>query len=520
MSVRRASQLAFVSLSVLIWIACGQIYRPVVIPINITQPTPANFHSVIALNSNGSYDLTPPITPPTPTFSYGAGTAMQIDVSGDTIVGATPTSPTPQSIGLNPTHVAILSNHTRVFIASAGSFQPGGSDQVAAFTPVSSSTTATGFGAITLFGLPPGSLPDFVTSSSQTNAVYVANFGTNTVSVISLVSSGVINTVPTGVGPVAMAAAITENNTKLYVANEGDSSISSFNAVDMSQNTVTGFSGTTPVWIVSRQDGQKVFVITQGDGKLWTIDTATDSVSSSFSVGAGANYVYYEPNSQRLYVTNPATSLLYIFSSSGGAGDTPSLITTISIAGAAVSGNYPSCASLCPVTVAATPDGTRAYVGSYQLTSCSDPTFSTSCLVTPQLTVIDSQANTVKTTIYPLSLAQSGTPLSVPESFDCIARTPYSPAGVPVPGSSTLGLSARFRMSAAVAADSTKAYVSVCDSGSVGVVNTAANNNSTGGNNTGDTLVNVLAAPFGSGFPQSTTGQPAPQNTIFLLTAQ
>src|SRR5215475_1886260 len=164
MSFRRASQLA-VAFSVLFWMGCGQIYRPVVIPIYNTPPTPGNFHSVFALNSNGSFDPTPPSLPPT--FSFGPGTAMQVDVSGDTIIGATPGSPTPQSIGINPTHAALLANNTRVFIATAGSFEAGGSDLVAAFTPAVNSTIATGLGSVTTFSLPPGSLPSYVTSSAQ-----------------------------------------------------------------------------------------------------------------------------------------------------------------------------------------------------------------------------------------------------------------------------------------------------------------------------------------------------------------
>jgi YVTN family beta-propeller protein len=515
MSFRHLGRLA-IALSILLWVACGQIYRPVVIPINITPPAPSNFHSIFALNSNGSYSTTPPAT-----FYYGAGTAMQIDVSGDSIVGATPTSPTPQSLGLNPTHAAILANDSRVFVTTAGSFQPGGADLVAAFTPVFDSTVASGFGSVATFSMPNGTLPVFVTSSAQANDVFVANYGTSTVSVINLTTNAFTYTVPTGLHPIAMAAAITIGATKLYVANEGDSTINSFNPQDMSQNPVTGFSGNTPVWLVARQDGQKVYIVTQGDGKLITIDTADDTVSSSLSVGAGANYVYYEPNSQRLYVTNPATSTVYIFTATGGPGDTPTLLQTINLAGTAVSGNYPSCANLCPVSIAALPNGMEAYVGSYTLTGCSDPTYSTTCLVTPQITILDTQANVIKATMYPLSLSQQGsTPTSVAESFDCMPTLPYSPAGVTVPGASTLGLSARFRMSTAAAADSSRAYISVCDSGTVAVIATDSSPLSSAGNNTGDILVNDLSAPFGSGFPQPNTGQPPPQNVIWLMTGQ
>ena len=107
-----------------------------------------------------------------------------------------------------------------------------------------------------------------------------------------------------------MSLAELPNGTKLYVANQGTSqatsSVSSLNVADLSSNPVTGFTGTNPVWIVARGDSQKIYVLTQGDGQLVTIDTATDTVSSSLPVGAGANFIFFDPNLNRLYVTNPA----------------------------------------------------------------------------------------------------------------------------------------------------------------------------------------------------------------------
>jgi YVTN family beta-propeller protein len=294
--------------------------------------------------------------------------------------------------------------------------------------------------------------------------------------------------------------------------------VSSFNVVDMSQNTLN-FSGITPVWMVARGDGQKVYVLTQGDGQLITIDTATDTVSGTVPVGIGANFVLYDAHLQRLYVTNPANSTLYVFSATGGPGDTPQLLNAINLAGVAVSGNYPTCANLCPVSVTALLDGSRVYVASYKLSSCSDPVFSTSCKVVPQVTVIDAPSNTVKTTVFPLPVGQGGTtPPSISESVDCIPSVPYSPAGVTIPGTSTPAFSTRFRLSTAAAVDSSRVYVGVCDAGSVAIINTTTNTITLGGN-VADTLITNLPAPFGAGVPPANS-QPPAQNPIFLLTGQ
>jgi YVTN family beta-propeller protein len=533
MSLRRSGRLAAMLVSTLLCISCGQVYRPVVIPLTTTPPNPANFHAVFAVNSNGSYD---PVAQP-PIFSFNLGTAMQIDVSGDTSNGVA-------NMGINPTHAAMLANNSRVFVASAGSIDPGGVDVITAFTPAFSSSIATGISSVTTFSLPtapPGSpagvypyLPVFVAPGQS--SVFAANYGTETqvtvggtLTTVTTDSIAVLNPslnavtniayLPQGSHPIALAVAENTNVNKLYSANQGSNTVSSFNIVDMSQKNVLNFSGLTPVWLVARGDGQKVYVLTQGDGKLITIDTATDMVTSSLPVGAGANFILYDPHLQRLYVTNPANSTLSVFSATGGPGDTPQLLSAINLASGAVTGNYPTCANLCPVSVTALPDGSRVYVASYQLSSCSDPVFSVSCKVVPQVTVIDAPSNTIKTTIFALPAGQSGaTSHSVPESFDCMPSVPYTPVGVAVPGTSTLGFSTRFRLSTAAAADSSRVYIGVCDAGSVAVINTTTNTITLGAN-VPDTLIANLPAPFGAGVPPS-GGEPPAQNPVFLLSGQ
>ena len=123
---------------------------------------------------------------------------------------------------------------------------------------------------------------------------------------------------------------------------------------------------------MARGDSQKVYVLTQGDGQLVTIDTATDTVSSSLPVGAGANFIFFDPNLNRLYVTNPVTSTVYVFSDTGGANPitTQSAISRLQLAaisfavGAAAMSARVS--TLLPVSVTALPDGSRFYVASYQ----------------------------------------------------------------------------------------------------------------------------------------------------------
>src|SRR6202048_1481609 len=131
MRVRHLGPLLLVLACAAVCVSCGQVYRPVLIPITITPPNPSNFHEVFAINAN---------------VPFNPGTGMQVDVSGDTNAGVI-------NIGLNPLHAAILPNNTRVFVASAGSVV-GQSDIVTSFIPAFNASVGTGLGGGATISLP------------------------------------------------------------------------------------------------------------------------------------------------------------------------------------------------------------------------------------------------------------------------------------------------------------------------------------------------------------------------------
>jgi YVTN family beta-propeller protein len=569
-------------LPTLLCLSCGQVYRPVVIPCSqggvpgcpvATPPIPANFHAVFALSTN------PPTNP---------GGAMQIDVSGDSILAETPTSdPSAPNLGDIPTHAAILPNNSRVFVASAGSVS-GGLDGISSFSPASQFSS--GFGPVFSPTLPsqtsgitaiseagdlvtatlntpltnvpaeywiviagvviPGCTPpacnpnaynggfplfsidatgtiiQYINSVSglptlssggtatfppqpvflnaaQNSTVYSANYNSNSVFAVSASLIAVTSSAPVGPHPVSLVE--TPNLTKLYVANQGDNlnpngSVSSLNVAGLSANPVTGFTGKNPVWVVARGDSQKVYVLTQGDGQLVTIDVATDTVTSSLPVGAGANFIFFDPHLNRLYVTNPVTSTVYVFADTGGispithaVSDIPAQLAAISFAPSATS---PCPGGCSPVSVTALPDGSRFYVASYQTAaSCPDAVVgASSACVIPGLTVFDANSLTLKypgtppltLLSYPFAAGQS----AVPPVGSCVS--PVLPA-LYAPGAT------RFRVFTTAAADSSHVYVSMCDAGAIAdIITTASNTNNNGGSGTlPDTLVADLPTAFG-----------------------
>ncbi len=602
MSFRRVGWLAAAAVSTLICVSCGQVYRPVVIPISETPPNSANFHAVFAISANVS---------PNP------GSVLQIDVSGDSNIGIA-------NMGVNPTHATTLPNSSfgaRVFVASAGSIIPGFPDAVYGFSPASSGSIATGIGTSAIFSLPnvgpdqsasitsisevlvsqtsppppisylylvtvtlsspigtatvggqfvisgvnvpgydgnfritsisgttlqyqyssttqtqllpPSSggtatvplptfcsyLPDFVTTT-QSNAVFAANYGaeggancafpsTDSVALLSPADGSVTNIAylnnPPSTGPaphpVAMAETLDAQN--LYVVNQGNDTVVDLSPTDLSAiATIQLPAGTTPIWAVARIDNQRVYVLTQGSGTLIPIDVASNTIlpsQTNLSVGAGANFLLYDSNLSRLYVTNPTTGNVFVYSTTGGvdlsgnANDTPKLLATISMS----AGTNPPCPGGCsPVSVTALPDGSRFYVASYRSeAACTDANVGGTACIVPMLTVFDAPSIKPKT---PVSTMLKGS-----SSLSLLTSPPFSPtqyAVTPIPSCAPPPTYApgttRFRMFTTASADSSHVYVGICDAGAIADVTTVTNSVSQG-TNSPDTLVTDLVAPFG-----------------------
>ncbi len=285
----------------------------------------------------------------------------------------------------------------------------------------------------------------------------------------------------------------------------------------------------TPIWLVARGDSQKVYALTEGDGQLVTIDVGSDTVTSSLPVDLGANYIFLDPTLNRLYVTNPITQTVYVFSDTGGlsggvVSDVPNLMGTISFKAGST-----SCPAGCtPVSVTALLDGTRFYVATYEAsTACPAGTGVTGACVIPRLTVFN--ANTLSL-MYPsapsLTLLVGPAPCTPTSSTSCQTNWPFVAGQTAVPQVASCATeplypalytpsTTRFRVFTAASEDSTRVYVSMCDAGAIAAINTSGGNtNNPGTGLPADSLVtDLLAAPE----PNSAT---AVQNPIFLLMGQ
>jgi YVTN family beta-propeller protein len=416
MSLVSKGRLAGLLFLFLICIACGDVYRPTIIPQPVPTPDPKNQHSTFTVNQNGTFN---------------SGTGMQVNVSGDSASGVT-------KVAIMPVHAFLLGN--RVWVANQGA------DSVSVFTAASGNGS---IGTSVDINLATGAAPDFVESTENTT-MYVANSGNGTVNAINAITNAITDTITVGAFPIAMVE--TPNNAstssllkKLYVVNRDSGDVTVISSADKSIITTLPV-GASPRWAVGRSDGARVYVLSHDGGLLTTINglATTDSVIGNTAVGAGADFLYYDSRRNRLYIPNPTNGKIGVYDAST---DALTSLATIDLTAAIPGGGGAPCpATGCvPVSVTALPDGTRAYVASYYVDNTSANCVQAPC-VQAQVTVIDELTNQV-TKVIPMPQ------VSVSPVANCAA--------------------ARFRISAATAIDSSRVYVSSCDASGVWTINTS-----------------------------------------------
>ena len=413
---------AVVLLLMVICTSCGQTYRPVATPISPNPPNPNFAHLELVLSGNGA-------------DHPGASTA--IDVSGDTAVSQS-------TVGLMPVHATAAQNGFRVYVANSGD------GTVSTFSP----STPTPVTTVSLPAGPFAAFPVFV-HTTQSDVVWVADAANNRVDGILTLNPVVAYQVAVGTNPVALAE--TPNQLKLYAANMGTGgsggSVTSINPGDRSVNPPIGnATWVSPVSVVARSDSGRVYVLDQGNGLVSAIDTSSDSVVNSVSVGVGVNFMRYDPTRNRLYVSNPAANTVTYLDASNDA-LSPVVIPVAN-----------------PISVAALPDGTRAYVTSASVSGGN---------VTSRVTVINASDGSIRSTI-PLTTAAQ-----------VCASNP-------------------FELSIAAAADSSRVYVGNCDVGNVAIIQTS-----------NDTLLLQMPAPVSAAQPSTVDIAGATQsgsNTTYAYT--
>jgi YVTN family beta-propeller protein len=146
-----------------------------------------------------------------------------------------------------------------------------------------------------------GDEPSEVTFSVDGSRAFVANTGSDSVTVLDPATGTVLHTIPTGDAPVG---AWPGSDGRMYVDNEAGKSLT---VIDVATLTVTSTIqlGFTPA-VAAVAPGGELWVTNTDDGKLAFFDATSGVMTGELVTGAGAHAIAFDPGRGKAYVINQA----------------------------------------------------------------------------------------------------------------------------------------------------------------------------------------------------------------------
>jgi len=311
---------------------CGNTFRPTIVPLPGQSGDPASLSQAAVLATN-------------PT---GPGSVTHINGSGDTNAGVV-------RVGINPVYLSKIGTSQALVING---------DQTLSLYLALLPLSAT----VNTVTQPSGSANGISAAASSNGNIYVANSGSNNVTVVPGSTNVAIGNVPVGSGPVAVAT--NAASSKAYIVNQAGGSVTVINTQDSTPG-VTVTVGTSPIFAIPSADGQLVFVVNQGSNSVTVIDSVTDLVvpipvlplpppptpptfTQSIPTGPSPNFAFYDSKLKRLYVNNSGGNSITVIKADQYDPVnfiTPQLLATITLS-----------AGPLPTSLTVLADGTKAYV--------------------------------------------------------------------------------------------------------------------------------------------------------------
>ena len=172
--------------------------------------------------------------------------------------------------------------------------------------------------------VPVGSQPVSVALTPDGRSAYIADSGSDDVSVIDTRSKGIVRIVPTGRFPAGVA--VTPDGRSVYVANEASADVT---VIDTRSGAVEATipAGAGPFDVATSSDGCCAFVAVLGLNELAAIDTRSRRLVSTASVGPyGTDPFNVAATDDAIYVTNQGANTLAVIDPR-----THHVVTTVSV---------------------------------------------------------------------------------------------------------------------------------------------------------------------------------------------
>ncbi len=154
---------------------------------------------------------------------------------------------------------------------------------------------------IILAEIPVGTNPFGVAYDAGTGDVFVANNGSDNVSVVSATSFQILASIPVGDGPTGIA--YDPNQGTVYVANQRSDTVSVLSGTTFSV-LATIPVGTSPLGVAVDSAGGHVYVADHGSGSVTEISDTTNRVIGTLPVPQGPYGVAVDNRTDRIYVTD------------------------------------------------------------------------------------------------------------------------------------------------------------------------------------------------------------------------
>lgn len=246
-----------------------------------------------------------------------------IDVNTDTVTKSLPSGGNLTSgVAVSP----VNTGSQDVYVSAA--------DKVVDLNPVTDNVTAR---------LDGGASPRGIAYSPAGSTAYVANFGLNGQSTVSVFNPSVTPIYGGIIGDQSWGVAMNSAGTKVYVANYNGGTVS---VLDKSGKPITSIQvGSNPVGVAADPFSSKIYVTNAGSNTVAVIDSVTDSVTAWIGVGSYPIGVVFSPTAPLAFVAN------------GGSNDVYEINTNIDTP----NGTIISVGSN-PYGIDITPDGSKVYV--------------------------------------------------------------------------------------------------------------------------------------------------------------